>query len=96
VEFYYFIPACEEGIKVITGRMSHMKLERLWEGLVLLFIPILGILVISSGSWAGVVEGKVTSAEGNMVELNIGSEKGIKSGDSGRIYYRITVGEKEK
>ena len=81
---------------MITGRMSHMKLERLWEGLVLLFIPILGILIISSGSWAGVVEGKVTSAEGNMVELNIGSEKGIKSGDSGRIYYRITVGEKEK
>ena len=96
MEFYYFIPACEEGIKVITGRMSHMKLERLWEGLVLLFIPVLGILVISSGSWAGVVEGKVTSAEGNMVELNIGSGKGIKSGDSGRVYYRITVGGKEK
>jgi len=88
--------SCEESIKVMTGRMARMKLKGLWEGFVLFFIPILGILIISSGSWAGVVEGKVTSAEGNMVELNIGSEKGIRSGDSGRIYYRITVGEKEK
>lgn len=96
MEFFYFIPSCEESIKVMTGRMARMKLKGLWEGFVLFFIPILGILIISSGSWAGVVEGKVTPAEGNMVELNIGSEKGIRSGDSGRIYYRITVGEKEK
>jgi hypothetical protein len=38
----------------------------------------------------------VTSIHGDVIELNLGSEKGIKSGDSGRVYYTATVAEKEK
>ncbi len=80
----------------MMDKVTHMNLKKLYEGSAFILIFILGILAISFPSRAGVVEGKVTSIHGDMIELNIGSEKGIKSGDSGRIYYRITVGEKEK
>jgi hypothetical protein len=54
-----------------------------------------GLLIISS-SHAEVLVGKVTSIHGDVIELNLGSENGIKSGDSGRVYYTVTVAEKEK
>lgn len=53
-------------------------------------------LILTSLSHAEVLVGKVTSIHGDVIELNLGSEKGIKSGDSGRVYYTIKVGEKEK
>ena len=65
--------------------------------LVLLSITLLGVLLILPLTAAGgVVEGKVTSLHGDLAELDIGSEKGIRLGDSGKIYYKITVGGKER
>lgn len=82
--------------KEIMDKVTHMNLKKLREGSVFILIILLGILVISTPSRAGVVEGKVTSISGNFVELSLGSEKGIRLGDSGRIYYKITIGEKER
>ena len=53
-------------------------------------------LIIPSLSQAEVLTGKVTSIHGDVIELSLGSEKGIKSGDSGRVYYTIRVGQQEK
>ena len=77
-------------------KVTHMNLKKLYKGFVFILIIILGVLAISTPSQAGVVEAKVTSIRGNLVELNLGSEKGIRLGDSGRIYYKITIGEKER
>jgi len=60
---------------------------------VFLFL-LLSLLSITSFSQAEVLTGKVTSIHGDVVELNLGSEKGIRSGDSGRVYYTIKVGER--
>jgi hypothetical protein len=68
-----------------------------YKSLVLLSITLVGVLLISPLTTAGgVVEGKVTSLHGDLAELNIGSEKGIRLGDSGKIFYKITVGGKER
>jgi hypothetical protein len=56
----------------------------------------LSLLLITSLSRAEILTGKVSSIHGDVVELNLGSEKGIRSGDSGRVYYNITIGGKEK
>jgi hypothetical protein len=47
-------------------------------------------------SQAGVVKGKVISIRGNLVELDLGIEKGIQLGDSGRVCYNILIQGKEK
>jgi hypothetical protein len=47
-------------------------------------------------SQAGVVKGKVISIKGNVVELDLGIEKGIQLGDSGRVCYNILIQGKEK
>lgn len=56
----------------------------------------LSLLLITSLSRAEILTGKVSSIHGDVIELNLGSEKGIRSGDSGRVYYTIKVGEQEK
>lgn len=81
---------------VIEG-WGNERMMQTYKRLVLLFITLLGALLISPLTTAGgVVEGKVTSLRGDVAELNIGSEKGIRLGDSGKIYYKITVGGKER
>jgi hypothetical protein len=47
-------------------------------------------------SQAGVVKGKVTSVRGNVLELDLGIEKGIQLGDSGKVYYNVLIERKEK
>ena len=47
-------------------------------------------------SQAGVVKGKVTSIRGNVMELDLGVEKGIQLGDLGKVYYNILIDGKEK
>jgi sulfatase modifying factor 1 len=42
------------------------------------------------------VTGKVTSVLREAIKLDIGSEDGIKVGDSGRIFYLIKVGDRER
>lgn len=54
------------------------------------------ITLVSSSSYAGVLVGKVTSIHGDLIELDLGSDKGVRSGDSGRVYYTIKVAAKEK
>ena len=76
--------------------MIHNNFKKLVRGFIFFLISILFVLIASSNSEPGAVVGQVTSIHGDMIELNIGSEKGIRTGDTGRIYYRITVGEKEK
>jgi PEGA domain len=62
---------------------------------VFLFL-LLSLLFITSFSQAEVLTGKVTSTHGDVIELDLGSERGIKSGDSGKVYYTIRVGGQEK
>jgi len=79
----------------MIGKIGHCRLKKLYERtlFVIFFSP---LLIMTSLSQAEVLTGKVTSIHGDVIELNLGSEKGIKSGDSGRVYYTIKVGEKEK
>jgi len=62
----------------------------------ILFLSFLAGLMVASESQAEGLIGKITSVQGNIVECNLGSEKGLRSGDSGRVYYVIKVGDKEK
>jgi len=54
------------------------------------------LLVIPFYSEAVVVKGKVTAIRGNVIEIDLGAEKGIQSGDSGKIYYNALIEGKEK
>lgn len=81
--------------EVFQHRLHLNKLKRWFEELFVLALLLVG-LILTSLSHAEVLVGKVTSIHGDVIELNLGSEKGIKSGDSGRVYYTIKVGEKEK
>ena len=76
--------------------MIHNNFEKLVRGFIFFLISILFVLIASSDSEPGAAVGQVTSIHGDMIELNIGSEKGIRTGDTGRIYYKVMIGEKEK
>jgi hypothetical protein len=47
------------------------------------------ILIFPSSGLA--LKGKVTSIHADVIEMDIGSEKGINIGDTGRVYYTITI-----
>jgi hypothetical protein len=53
---------------------------------------LLSMIMIPLFSHAGVLEGKVIAIQGNMIELDVGSEKGVEVGDTGRIYFTVTLG----
>ncbi len=80
---------------MLSVKLTPSKLKKWCDGSILLTL-FFAALVIIPDSQAEVLIGKVTSIHGDVIELNLGSEKGIKSGDSGRVYYTITVAEKEK
>jgi hypothetical protein len=63
---------------------------------VILFIFLGVVLLTPSGARPEVSAAKVTSIYGNVIELDLGSEKGIKSGDSGRVYYTVKIGGQDK
>lgn len=53
------------------------------------------LLITPFFSQAGIVRGKIISIRGNVMELDLGIEKGIQLGDSGRVYYNVLIqGEK--
>lgn len=81
--------------EVFLRKLAAHPLERGYERLIVLTLLLVS-LVIPSPSHAEVLTGKVTSIHGDVIELNLGSEKGVQSGDSGRVYYTIKIGEKEK
>ena len=81
--------------KLFRRKITPNKLERWYERLIVLTLLFTG-LIITPLSHAEIFVGSVTSIHGDVIELNLGSEKGIKSGDSGRVYYTIKVGEQEK
>ena len=60
------------------------------------FVCLLSGLMIVSISQSAIIKGKVTSVQGNAIEIDAGSEKGIKLGDLGRAYYVIQIEGKEK
>lgn len=78
-----------------TSETPYNKVKKSNKRSVFLFL-LLSLLSITSFSRAEILTGKVTSIHGDVVELSLGSEKGIRSGDSGRVYYTIKVGEQEK
>jgi len=63
-------------------------------------VPILALVfivpMIVSDSDAVVLKGKVTSLLGNGIEIDIGSEKGVRVGDTGRVYYTVMDNDKER
>jgi hypothetical protein len=81
--------------EVFLRNLAPNKTERWVERSIVLTL-LLTSLIIPSLSQAEVLTGKVTSIHGDVIELDLGSEKGIKAGDSGRVYFTIKVGEKEK
>jgi hypothetical protein len=79
----------------MIGKIGHRRVKKLYErSLFVIFFS--SLLIMTSLSQAEVLTGKVTSIHGDVIELSLGSEKGIKSGDSGRVYYTIRVGQQEK
>ena len=79
----------------MIGKIGHRRVKKLYErSLFVIFFS--SLLIMTSLSQAEVLTGKVTSIHGDVIELSLGSEKGIKSGDSGRVYYTFRVGQQEK
>ncbi len=81
---------------MIKKNINHKLLECLMMGLIPLLIFLFIHLGIVSSSSAWVVKGKVTSVRGNTIELDLGIEKGIQQGDSGKVYYNALIEGKEK
>jgi hypothetical protein len=50
---------------------------------------------LGAGAKAEIVRGKVVSAQGEGIELNVGAGVGVGSGDEGRVYYTILIDAKE-
>ena len=80
---------------MLSVKLTPSKLKK-WYDASIFLILLFTALVIIPCSQAEVLVGKVTSIHGDVIELNLGSENGIKPRDSGRVYYTITVAEKEK
>jgi sulfatase modifying factor 1 len=53
-------------------------------------------LILPSLSPAEGIRGKVTSVQRDVIKLDKGTDDGIQTGDSGRVFYIIKVGEREK
>ena len=80
---------------MLRCRRGRCRSKKLHGGSIFLICSLVA-LIITSNSQAEVLIGKVTSIHGNAIELNLGSEKGIKSGDSGRVYYTVKIGGQDK
>lgn len=74
--------------------MSLKKILHDYLKIIVLMIPFI-ILTILSDSQAEMVKGKVTSIQGNVIELNLGNESGLSLGDLGKIYYVVKIDQKE-
>ena len=70
---------------------SRGHLKSLSRNLALLFLYFLSGLIIVSVSQSAALRGKVTSVQGNAIELDAGAEKGIRLGDPGRVYYVVRI-----
>jgi hypothetical protein len=86
----------QKGERVPMSKMSHKKAMKLHGISVLVLAPILTLLVIASGSEAAVVKGRVTALLGDVIKIDIGSERGAQVGDSGRLYYTVMIEGKER
>jgi formylglycine-generating enzyme required for sulfatase activity len=42
---------------------------------------------------AGIVQGEVTTIEGENIRIDVGSEAGVKVGDQGKVFYTVLVGK---
>jgi len=60
-----------------------------------IFIICLALMVPSLSPAEG-IKGKVTSVQRDVVKLDKGTNDGVQTGDTGRVYYIIKVGEREK
>ena len=70
--------------------------KSLCRDLALVFMCLLSGLILVSVSQSAALRGKVTSVQGNAIELDAGAEKGIRLGDPGRVYYVVRIEGKEK
>jgi hypothetical protein len=82
--------------EMATRKSTLRHFKKIYPGITFSLISILAVLMITSGPQAGVANGKVTSIRGNVIGLDVGSEKGINLGESGRIYYDITIDGKKR
>jgi serine protease Do len=58
---------------------------------ILILSSCFSMLAMPTFSGATVVHGKVTSIKEDMIELDIGSDKGLSEGDKGRVYFTAKV-----
>ena len=45
---------------------------------------------------AGVVQGEVTTVEGENIRIDVGTEAGLKIGDQGKVFYTVLVGKERR
>jgi hypothetical protein len=80
----------------MAGRTLRINLTKLRGKFVFLSTMILILVIRVTDTHAEIVKGSVSSVRGNVIELNIGAEKGIRVGDSGRVYYQVKVDGKDQ
>lgn len=74
-----------------------MSLKKILNGhlkIIVLMITFIILTILSDGQ-AEMVKGKVASIQGNVIELNLGNERGLSLGDLGKIYYVVKIDQKE-
>jgi formylglycine-generating enzyme required for sulfatase activity len=56
------------------------------------------LLICAAFPWqaGGVVQGEVSSVEGENIRIDVGAEAGLKVGDKGRIFYTVLVGKERQ
>jgi hypothetical protein len=87
--------ATEEGMTVIPNHKALWERQRISLSFLFLF-AILMILIFVPHSSAVAIKGRISSVRGDVIQFDLGSDKGIREGDAGRVYYNVKIDEKEK
>jgi formylglycine-generating enzyme required for sulfatase activity len=54
------------------------------------------VLPVRLAQAAGIVQGAITTVEGENIRIDVGSEAGLKVGDQGKVFYTVLVGKERR
>jgi formylglycine-generating enzyme required for sulfatase activity len=74
------------------GQPFKTRLRHLWAIGCLLVFAALPVYAVR----AGVVQGEVTTVEGENIRIDVGTEAGLKIGDQGKVFYTVLVGKERR